>query len=526
MNATQFGIRNERRGTRCRGMLDFLGLTGFNLRLKYPLSRESRKDDAVSIKTLSTTILCVACCAWWAVAADNPTPHPNIVLIVADDLGWSDVACYGGDLHETPNLDRLARQGIRFTDAYAASICSPSRAALLTGKHYARLHMTIWREGSFREATDQKLLQPKCVADLPYQEETLAEVLKKAGYLTALVGKWHLGDADFYPETQGFDINIGGTHWGAPQTFFFPYKGQGRFQGEFRYVPGLQDGKPGDYLTDQLTDEAIKVINRAGEKPFFLYLAHHAPHTPIEAPADLVKHYEQKLKPELNHTNPKYAAMIHNLDQSVGRILDQLEKQKLADKTIVVFISDNGGQIGNFAGTKITSNAPLRSGKGSLYEGGVRVPLLICGPGIKSGEVCREPVYIADLFPTIADLTEMTAQTLTKDSSDGKSLAGLLRSPDGHLERDELFFHYPHYYPTTTPVGAIRKGDWKLLEYFEDQRVELYNLKDDLSESKDLSKAMPEQADRLRARLAEWRQSVDAQMPKVNPNYQPKPAAN
>ena len=478
------------------------------------------------LRRLLIAVLSVVLAVQVVDAADSDSAHPNVVLIVADDLGWADLACYGGDLHETPNLDRMARRGVRFTDAYAASICSPSRAALLTGKHYARLHMTIWREGSLRGATDQKLIQPKCVADLPYQEETLAEVLKKAGYLTAMIGKWHLGDGDYYPETQGFDINIGGTHWGAPHTFFFPYKGQGRFQGEFRYVPGLHEGKPGQYLTDQLTDEALKVIDRAGDKPFFLYLAHHAPHTPIEAPADLVSHYETKLKPDLNHRNPKYAAMVHSLDQSVGRILDRLDQQKLSDKTIVLFISDNGGQIGDFAGTKVTSNAPLRSGKGSLYEGGVRVPLIVCGPGTQAGGVCREPVYIADLFPTITDLTGMTAETLTKDSSDGKSLVSLLRSPDGHLDRDELFFHYPHYYSTTTPVSAIRKGDWKLLEYHEDQHVELFDLKDDLAESNDLTKSMPEHADRLRSRLAEWRQSIGAQMPTINPNYQPKPNAN
>lgn len=449
-----------------------------------------------------------------------------MILILADDLGWADIACNGGDLHETPNLDRLARQGVRFTDAYAASICSPSRAALLTGKHYARLHMTIWREGSLREATDQKLIQPKCVSDLPYQEETIAEVLKKAGYTTAMVGKWHLGDADYYPETQGFDINIGGTHWGAPHTYFFPYKGQGRFQGEFRYVPGLSQGKAGDYLTDHLTDKALEVIDQSSDKPFFLYLAHHSPHTPIEAPADLVSYYEKKLKPELNHQNPKYAAMVHTLDQSVGRILDRLEQRKLSDNTIVVFVSDNGGQIGDFAGKKVTSNAPLRSGKGSLYEGGVRVPMLVSGPGLPSGTTCRQPVYLADIFPTITELTATSEHATARESLDGKSLAPLLRSPDSQLDRDELFFHYPHYYATTTPVGAIRKGDWKLLEYFEDQHVELFNLKDDPVEAIDLSSKLPERAEQLKARLAEWRQSIGAQMPIVNANYKPKPPAN
>ncbi len=236
-------------------------------------------------------------------------------------------------------------KGMRFTSAYAASICSPTRAALLTGKHYARLHMTIWYEGSLEADGRHELLPPHSVGNLPLEEITLAERLREAGYLTALVGKWHLGDAGHYPETQGFDINIGGTHWGAPQTFFYPYRGDRHYGHEMRYVPDLPYGEPGEYLTDRLTDEALQVIDRAGDRPFFLYLAHHAVHTPIEGKPKLVEHYRQKLSSGLHHQNATYAAMTHSLDDSVGRVLARLDERGIADNTLVIFLSDNGGYV-------------------------------------------------------------------------------------------------------------------------------------------------------------------------------------
>ena len=246
------------------------------------------------------------------------------------------------------------------------------------------------------------------MADLPLEEVTIAEVLHSAGYLTALVGKWHLGDAVHYPETQGFDINIGGTFWGAPQSFFFPYRGSGAFGNEYRYVPHLELGKPGEYLTDRLTDEALRVIDAAaaGERPFFLEIAHHAPHTPIEAKPELIAHYEKKLAgaPGLHHRNAAYAAMIHSLDENVGRVLQRLDDRGLADRTVVVFTSDNGGYINNYNKKRVTDNFPLRSGKGSLYEGGVRVPLIVRWPGVTPrGAVSAEPVAVMDLFPTLRE---------------------------------------------------------------------------------------------------------------------------
>ncbi len=442
---------------------------------------------------------------------------PNIVLILADDLGWSDLGCYGADLHETPHLDRLAQQGVRFTDAYAMSVCSPSRAALLTGKHAARLHITIWAEGSRSGPTNRRLIQADSLHDLPHAETTLARRLHDTGYLTALVGKWHLGDAEHYPETHGFDVNIGGTQWGAPQTFFWPYSGTGRFGPEFRFVPHLEFGKPGEYLTDRLTDEALRVIDQAGTQPFFLYLAHHAPHTPIEAKAEDIRHFEAKLRPGMHHQNAVYAAMVKSLDDSVGRVLEHLKESGLEQNTIVIFTSDNGGFIGTDKGqtAPVTSNAPLRSGKGSLYEGGIRVPLIIRWPGVTpTAAECREPVILMDLFHTLA---VTVSSEKSPEPADGRDLKGLLQHPGASLNREAIYFHYPHYYATTTPVSAVRAGDWKLLDYHEDGHLELYNLRDDVGETRDLAEQLPEKAAALVKQLQEWRTRVGAGMPRPNP---------
>lgn len=461
------------------------------------------------------------------VFAVEVSAQPNIVLILADDLGWCDLGCYEADLHETPNLDRLAREGMRFTQAYAMSVCSPSRAMLLTGKHAARLGITIWAEGSLAGPTNRKLLQANSQHDLPHTEITLAKNLQGAGYLTALIGKWHLGDADHFPETHGFDVNIGGTHWGAPQTFWWPYSGAGRFGPGFRYVPHLEFGEPGEYLTDRLTSEALRVLDRAGQKPFFLYLAHHAPHTPIEAkPAD-VKHFEAKLKPALHHQNAVYAAMVKNLDDNVGRILTYLQNRGLERNTIVIFTSDNGGYIGvdRKAGqtVPVTNNAPLRSGKGSLYEGGIRVPLVVRWPGVTAGGECHVPVVLADLFHTLLTAGVPRVETVHSSSaSDGLDLTPLLKNPASALTRDALFFHYPHYYETTTPVSAVRAGDWKLLEYFEDGRRELFNLRLDPSEQTNVAERETAKAAELWLRLDAWRKEVGAQLPQSNSAFKPK----
>lgn len=452
-------------------------------------------------------------------------PRPNVLVILADDLGVHDLGCHGADLHETPSIDALAREGMQFLRAYAPSpVCTPTRASLLTGKHPARLRMTIWSEGSRKGPTDRPLLQAESRHDLPRTEVTLATHLQRAGYLTACVGKWHLGDAQHAPEVHGFDINVGGTHWGAPATYFFPYRGGGRFGAETRYVPHLGLGRPGEYLTDRLTEEALRIIDAAAERgqPFFLYLAHHAPHTPIEAKPEDVAYFQARMRPEWVHQNPRYAAMIRSLDEGVGRVLRRLRERGLGTNTVVVFSSDNGGYLGTDARQDIpvTTNAPLRSGKGSLYEGGIRVPLLVRWPGITiPGSQSHEPVVLTDLFRTLM----AAAQVDVPDDvvMDGRDLRPVLRDPGARLGREALYFHYPHYYhaPRTAPASAVLAWPWKLVEHHEDGRAELFHLAKDPGESMDLARAEAARALGLREQLARWRRDVDAAMPAPNPGY-------
>ena len=311
--------------------------------------------EAMGCHKLAYWVASVLLAANVAVAAPAQSP-PNVVFMLADDLGWSDLGCYGADLHETPHLDRLAREGVRFTRAYAMPVCSPTRASILTGRHAARLHLTIWREGALEIPHDRPLVPPPAIADLPTSEVTFANILKGAGYYTFHVGKWHLGDAAHSPEAHGFDLNIGGTHWGAPATYFYPFRGPSGSSGEFRYVPGLGLGKPGDYLDDRLTDEALRLIDNAGGRPFFLNLWFHLPHTPIEGKPQLVEDYRNKLKPGLHHQNAGYAAMVQTLDDNVGRVLARLDESGLADHTLVIFASDNGGYINTNRGFRVTDN--------------------------------------------------------------------------------------------------------------------------------------------------------------------------
>ena len=445
---------------------------------------------------------------------------PNVVFVLVDDLGWADLGCYGSELHETPNIDQLARESMRFTDAYAAApVCSPTRASIMTGKYPARLHMTIWYESSANPPRNRKLVPPVTEGNLPHEQVTIAEVLKEAGYFTAHVGKWHLGNAAYYPETQGFDVNIGGTFWGAPAMFWHPYKGaqKNRWGGEYRYVPGVGDGPEGEYLTDRLTDEALKIMERAKDGPFFLNLCYHTVHTPIEGKPKLVEHYEKKIRAGMPHQNAEYAAMVHSLDENVGRIVAKIEELGIADDTILIFFSDNGGFINNYKGKPVTSNSPLRSGKGSLYEGGIREPLIVRWPGVtKAGSVCKQIVCSTDFYRTILEMTGLSGDSEHNADMDGISLVPVLKRPEAALGREMLCWHYPHYYPTTTPVSAIRRGKWKLLEYFEDGHVELYDLENDLGEKVDLAEKMPEKAAELRRELDAWRKKVDAQLPAPN----------
>ncbi len=450
--------------------------------------------------------------------ADRP---PNILFIMADDLGWSDVGCYGADLHETPHIDRLAEQGLRFTDAYAASpVCSPTRASILTGRHPARLHMTIWSEAAENPPRNRPLVPPITNPHLPLGVETYATVLRER-YFMAHVGKWHLGDASHYPEAQGFDLNIAGTHWGCPVSYFYPYKGFFNSE-EFRYIPDLESGDEPEnaYLTDRLTDEALRLMETLKDRPFFLNLCYYTVHTPIQGKPEWVEYHKDRVQPDMRHQNVGYAAMVSSLDENVGRLMDKLDQLGLAENTVVFFFSDNGGYIGKDAGQTVTDNYPLRLGKGSAYEGGVREPLIVRWPGrVPAGRVCRCPVLSTDFFATFLDLAGFRDDPRRAAGVDGESLTPLLRDPDAALDRDALFWHYPHYYETTTPVSAVRCGDWKLLEYFEDGHVELYNLANDLSESRNLAAAEPRIAQELTERLHVWRAEVGAQTPTPNARF-------
>lgn len=454
---------------------------------------------------------------------------PNIVFILVDDIGWSDLACYGNMIHETPNIDVLAKESVRFTNAYAASpVCTPTRASLMTGKFPARLHMTIWREDAVKVQQGHMLLPPVAVPDLPLEEFTIAEVFKKQGYNTAHIGKWHLGESEFYPENQGFDINIAGGSWGCPATFFYPYRGI--IYKSQRYMPGIAHSvegnyfsdRKGEYLTDRLTDEAIMVMKDGVRMnaPFFLNLCYYNVHTPIEAPDILVQYYSDKLAKTGNKSNPVYAAMVNKVDQNVGRILKTIQDLGINENTVVIFASDNGGFIDEWDGRKVTDNSPLRSGKGSLYEGGIRIPLIIRYPGIsKPGTICNTPVCSTDLYPTFCGFAGIETNTFRID---GFSLLPLIRSSKAELPRDYLFWHYPHYYSTTTPASAVRFKDWKLIKYYEDNRFELYDLKNDIGEKNDLVKENADMVNILSGKLEEWLQETGASFPSTNPDYSVK----
>jgi arylsulfatase A-like enzyme len=450
------------------------------------------------------------------VQSAEPRSVPNIVLILADDLGWADLGCYGSTYHRTPNLDRLAAAGLRFSNAYAAApVCSPTRAALLTGVYPARLNLTDWLPGR-PDRPDQALLRPAIRDQLPRDNATLAELLKAAGYVTGHVGKWHLGGAGAGPQQRGFDVNIAGDQAGSPRSYFAPYRGR-----DGKFMPGLERAPEGEYLTDRLTAETETFIETNRNKPFFLYLPHYAVHIPLKAKDDLAAKY--KPEPPGRQGNPIYAAMLESLDESVGRVLKKLADLDLVERTIVVFTSDNGGLcVREGPNTPPTINTPLREGKGYLYEGGLRVPLLAKWPGVtRPGSTSAVPVCSIDLFPTLLEACGVKSDAKV----DGMSLVPLLKG--GGLERGALYWHYPHYSNQGgRPGAAIRAGDWKLIEFYEDGRRELYDLGRDISESRNLIEDKPDKARELAAKLTAWREHIGASRMKANPKYVPNPQAD
>jgi arylsulfatase A len=435
----------------------------------------------------------------------------NFVVILMDDLGWADLSCYGSKFYETPNLDQLAASGVKFTNGYAACpVCSPTRASIMTGKYPARVGITNYLPGK-HPLPYSKLLPPEQKQFLALEETTIAEVLKPLGYVSAHIGKWHLGPtAEYWPEKQGFDVNVGGTNSGMPKSFFYP---------QWKGNPPIE-GAGGEYLTDRLTDEAAKFIRANRERPFFLYLPHYAVHVPIEAKEELVRKYRAKLKPGQLQNDPVYAAMIQSMDESVGRILGTLRDTGLTDRTVVIFTSDNGGlSAPEWKLKPVTSNSPLREGKGHVYEGGIREPLIVSWPGVKP-RVEDTPVCSIDLLPTLAEAAGVSASGYK--GVDGVSLVSLIRDRKPLADRS-LYWHYPHYSNQLgRPAGAVRHGNYKLVELYEDGRLELYDLSKDIGEKSDLSKKMPEKTQQLHASLKDWRQSVHAQMPRPNPAYDPK----
>jgi len=481
----------------------------------------NRRDFIKTIGLGAVALAVPECASGNSLTANKTNKKLNFVFFLIDDLGWTDVGCYGSSFYETPNIDKLASEGMRFNEAYAACpVCSPTRGSILTGKYPARLGITQWIGGS-NEPTEYRHY-------MALEEVTIAEALKSEGYATGFVGKWHLGNKPYYPEHQGFDINIGGDSSGAPPTYFYPYKKRNRALEEM--PPG---GKKGEYLTDRLTDESLKFLEANKDRPFLLYLSHYAVHTPIGSKAALTDKYKAKAakipatgrsrfvpvygryKTRQVQDNPAFAGMVQSVDESVGRVMKKLEEMGVADNTVVIFMSDNGG-LSTVPREAPTSNLPLRAGKGWLYEGGIREPMIIKWPGVvRRGSVCSEPVTSTDFYPTMLEMAGLPL--MPEQHVDGVSLMPLLKN-EGKLKRKAIYWHYPHYHGSgNRPSGAVRAGDYKLIEWYEDNSVELYNLRDDMGEKHDLAKEMPEKAAELRSMLRKWRKQMKAKMPALGP---------
>ena len=425
--------------------------------------------------------------------------RPNIIFIMADDLGWTDLGCMGSKYYETPRIDALSRQGVTFRSYYTCQNCAPTRAALMSGQYAPRTG--IYTVGSFKRGKDKNrgMVPPKNMTSLPLDKMTIAEMLQQSGYATGMFGKWHLGNGpEHHPGVRGFEQALvsNGRH--------------------FKFVTRPpSEVQEGEYLADFLTDRALEFIRQHKDQAFFLYLSHFAVHTPIQAKQEIVARFKQK-SPLDGHNNPVYAAMIKSVDESVGRVMQVLDELELADNTLLIFASDNGG-LGGYSvpgsdQTKgITDNAPLRGGKGTLYEGGVRVPFFARWPGqIPAASTAEEPIVHVDMFPTFMELAGVRR---VKQPLDGTSIVPLLVDPGSSLKPRAIYWHFPGYLESyipdrtwrTTPVSVIRQGDYKLLEFTELKRRELYNLRSDISERHDLAAEHPEVVSQLAQQLENWR---------------------
>ena len=460
-------------------------------------------------------IALIALCLFTLSSVTAQSPKQNFIVLLVDDWGWTDAGAFGSDLYETPHIDALSAEGVRFTNAYAAcTVCSPTRAAMMTGQYPGRSNVTDFIPG--KTVANTPVLIPDWTQRLENQHTTIAEILKENGYKTAHIGKWHLTPRSehlevtkpYYPEHHGFDINVAGNQWGSPPGgYFLPNRLD---------LPGADKG---EYLTHELTDRALGILEDWQNESFFIYFPYYNVHTPIQAPADRTAYFQKRIQPGMTHTDAKYAAMVEAVDQSIGRLRAKLKQLDLSENTTIILTGDNGGLDRK---GRPTDNAPLRDGKGSAYEGGVRVPGVVLAPGHSKPGISSEPIITVDILPTLLDLANITPPQSLARVLDGRSLVPLLIKHQAKLARDALFFHYPHYHSEgAVPHSAIRAREWKLIHFLDDDHTELYHLGDDLSEKRDLSKVYPEKTTQLLAQLNAWRKSVDAQMPPPNSNYDP-----
>ena len=501
------------------------------------LMRQIKRWTSAPASLLLAGALALAFGSRSSLAAQGAERPPNVVIVLVDDLGWRDLGCFGSPFYETPHIDLLARQGMRFTEGYAAcAVCSPSRAAILTGRWPARIGVTDWihqgpnerraeKLGRFLDgcvkAASRRLMTPINGAFLPHGETTLAEMLKPLGYIACYIGKWHLGGAgwgeqSWLPTTQGFDFNIGGCRYGSPGSYYDPYP-----KDDVYPRTAFKARKAGQYLTDREAEEAVRFIREHKGQPFLLYMAHYAVHAPIQPKKSLLAKYLKKSKTS-GQRCPEYATMVESVDQATGRIMETLDELGLTENTLFIFTSDNGGASHVRCprrGIPATDNSPLRRGKGFPYEGGLRVPFIFRWPGkIPANTVCRAPVNHVDLAPTVC---EAVGARLPEDRIiDGVSLMPLLRRA-GSIPSRPFFWHFPHYWWGTNvrPYSVVRDGDWKLIRHYETGKEELYNLAEDLSERHDLAPRRPDLVRRLGGELDKWLRNVGAKLPKPNPDY-------